>query len=81
MQDVMQKLEKHIEESRKQDIVLARLETKMEYITSFIDSSVHKFASKWTEHFAKGLISLALITVFGAMLAGVVRAAEWILMN
>jgi len=67
------------QEDFQQDIMLAEIKKDIEYIKEFIESADKKYAGKLTEKLVYGLVGMILIGVASAMIAGVVRAAEYII--
>jgi len=66
-------------ENKNQDILIAEIRTDLKYIKDFIANAKDNFASKWTEKVVAGMVGLAMIAVGSAIIAGVVKAAEFII--
>ena len=66
-------------ENKNQDILIAEIRTDLKYIKDFIANAKDNFASKWTEKVVAGMVGLAMIAVGSALIAGVVKAAEFII--
>ena len=64
-------------ENNKQDILLAEIKKDIEYIKNFINQADKRYASKLSEKIVYGLVGMILITVAAAVIAGVVKAAEF----
>ncbi len=65
-------------EDTKQTEMIIEMHTDVKHIKRFVDQAPDKFAAKWAEKVVAGLIGLVMITVGSAVIAGVVKAAEYI---
>jgi len=62
----------------KQEVALATIIAKLEYIEAFIKNAPDMFASKPVEKLVYGLVGLVMITIGTAVVAGALKAMEWI---
>lgn len=69
------------ENERKQDIMLAEIQTDIKYIKDFIGHADERYASKTSEKVVYGLVGTILVGVVSALLATIIRAAEFIIEN
>jgi len=60
-------------------ILLAEIKTDIVYIKEFIASADNRYASKVAEKLVYGLVGIILIGVTTALLAGVVKATEYLI--
>ena len=67
-------------DNEQQDILIAEIRTDLKYIKDFIKHAKENFAAKWTEKIAAGMVGLIMMAVGSAVIAGVVKACEWILL-
>lgn len=66
-------------EEGKQTEMIIEMYTDIKHIKRFVDEAPKKFASKWTEKVVSGMVGLIMIGVGSAVIAGVVKAAEWMI--
>jgi len=66
-------------ENDKQDILIAEIRTDLKYIKDFISKAPEIFASKLSEKIVYGMVGIIIIAVSTALVAGVVRAAMFII--
>lgn len=63
----------------KQAVCIAKMQKDIEYIKEFIDNADKHFASKLSEKLVYGMVGMVLIGVASALLAGVIKAAEYLI--
>lgn len=60
---------------------IAEMQKDISYVIDFIKSADKRYASKLTESLVYGLVGLILITVASAVVAGVIKAAEYLILR
>jgi len=66
---------------KKQDIMLAEIQTDIKYIKDFIAHADERYASKTSEKIVYGLVGTMLIGIVSALLASIVKAADYLITN
>ena len=66
-------------DNQEQDILIAEIRTDLKYIKDFIKDAPERFASKLSEKIVYGMVGIIIIAVSSTLVAGVVRAAEFII--
>ena len=70
-----------MDKNKSQDVILAEIRTDIKYIKEFIHCADSRYANKLSEKLVYGLVGMILIGVASALIAGVVRAAEYIFLK
>jgi len=64
-----------------QEILLALIQRDIKDIKKFIENADKKYASKIVEKLVYGIVGLILLAVASSMVAGVIKAAEFIIIK